>query len=221
MRRVLNRLVGLARDDLRREWAALGAAERVAVRRALEGPWVDLIEAMGAQAAMLAADVVEMWAEDLGVRPIVRVAAGVDPVRASARLGWALGQADAAAATALLLDELVKQPYRSTVQNSAHASGVAWARVPTGVETCKWCLMLASRGAVYHSRDLARLGTNGKKYHGGNCDCTPALVRGPEDYPDGYDPDALYDRYLLARNDADSANPKKILAAWRAADGGN
>ena len=192
----------------------------MAVRRALEGPWLDLIEVFGTQAGLLAADVFEMWADELGLGPVVRVAEGVDPARASARLGWALGRADPAAAAALLLDELVKQPYRSTVQNSAHASGAAWARVPTGAETCKWCLMLASRGAVYHSRDLARLGTNGKKYHG-NCNCTPALVRGPEDYPDGYDPDALYDRYLLARNDADSANPKKILAAWRAADGGN
>lgn len=33
--------------------------------------------------------------------------------------------------------------------------GAAFARVPTGTETCAFCLMLASRGAVYHTRKTA------------------------------------------------------------------
>ena len=33
--------------------------------------------------------------------------------------------------------------------------GVRFARVPTGAETCTFCLMLASRGAVYHTRKEA------------------------------------------------------------------
>ena len=33
--------------------------------------------------------------------------------------------------------------------------GVRFARVPTGYETCSFCLMLAGRGAVYHSRKTA------------------------------------------------------------------
>lgn len=30
-----------------------------------------------------------------------------------------------------------------------------WARVPTGAETCQFCIMLASRGFVYHSEETA------------------------------------------------------------------
>lgn len=33
--------------------------------------------------------------------------------------------------------------------------GARFARIPTGFETCTFCLMLASRGAVYHSRKMA------------------------------------------------------------------
>lgn len=33
--------------------------------------------------------------------------------------------------------------------------GAMFARVPTGFETCAFCLMLASCGAVYHSRKTA------------------------------------------------------------------
>lgn len=45
--------------------------------------------------------------------------------------------------------------------------GVRFARVPTGLETCTFCLMLASRGAVYHTRKTAG---ELKRFHR-NCDC--------------------------------------------------
>lgn len=45
--------------------------------------------------------------------------------------------------------------------------GVRFARVPTGFETCTFCLMLASRGAVYHTRKTAG---ELKRFHR-NCDC--------------------------------------------------
>ena len=45
--------------------------------------------------------------------------------------------------------------------------GAMFARVPTGTETCAFCLMLASRGAVYHSRKTAG---EFKHFHR-NCDC--------------------------------------------------
>lgn len=43
-----------------------------------------------------------------------------------------------------------------------------WARVPVG-DTCAWCLMLASNGAWYLSKESA-LGANGNHYHD-NCNC--------------------------------------------------
>lgn len=56
--------------------------------------------------------------------------------------------------------------------------GTRFARVPAGAETCTFCLMLASRGAVYHSRKTAG---EFKHFHR-NCDCK--VVPGFEDNPD-------------------------------------
>lgn len=44
--------------------------------------------------------------------------------------------------------ERPKRP-KQTRQSTRAIKG--WARVPTGAETCGWCLMLCSRGPVYHS----------------------------------------------------------------------
>lgn len=78
-----------------------------------------------------------------------------------------------------------------------------YARVPTGSETCAFCIMLASRGFVYHTEGTA--GAVGH-YHA-NCDCR--IVCGWDAYAsgvsrrraadvevEGYDMDALYDQYV-------------------------
>ena len=64
-----------------------------------------------------------------------------------------------------------------------------YARVPSGGETCRFCIMLASRGFVYHNAKQA--GENGH-YHA-NCDCR--IVPGFDSFTkvDGYDPDLYYD----------------------------
>lgn len=174
-----------------------------------------LVEKYGEMAAEIGADRFDQWATELGIRSRLQVAPGVNPERATSRLGWALSTQNQLGNARVLTDELVKQPYRSTLQDSAFASGAGWARVPTGAETCAFCLMLASRGGVYHTRELARLGTSGKKYHG-DCDCQPVpILRSGARMPDGYNPDGLYDQYRQARKDADSGDPKQILSAMR------
>lgn len=70
------------------------------------------------------------------------------------------------------------------------AKGVRFARVTTGRETCTFCLMLASRGAVYHTRKTAG---DFKSFHRG-CDCK--VVPGFENDPlavlvEGHDPKAI------------------------------
>lgn len=55
----------------------------------------------------------------------------------------------------------------------------AWRRTTVGT-SCKFCLMLASRGAVYTSEDVARYGNAGSKYHD-HCDCGAELVTDPAD----------------------------------------
>lgn len=72
--------------------------------------------------------------------------------------------------------------------------GVRFARVPTGFETCTFCLMLASRGAVYHTRKTA----GELKHFHRRCDCK--IVPGFGDDPDaelveGVRPKELYERY--------------------------
>lgn len=173
-----------------------------------------LIEKYGIIAASVGADVFEAEAVELGLRPLLDLAPGVNPERAAARLGGELNSTTTLATSLALVDELVKQPYRSTFQDSAIRSGAGWARVPMG-DTCSFCIMLASRGGVYSSKDVAVLGFSGKRYHGG-CDCQPALVRDESDYPEGYNPEAMYGQYMRARDAAgDYFDTKAILANMR------
>lgn len=72
--------------------------------------------------------------------------------------------------------------------------GARFARVPTGFETCTFCLMLASRGAVYHTRKTAG---EFKHFHR-RCDCK--VVPSFEDDADaelveGVRPKELRERY--------------------------
>ena len=64
-----------------------------------------------------------------------------------------------------------------------------WARIPTGAETCQFCIMLASRGFVYHSKETA-------SHAHANCNCviTPSWDKSPT--AQGYDPDAYYDEWV-------------------------
>lgn len=70
--------------------------------------------------------------------------------------------------------------------------GARFARVPTGFETCTFCLMLASRGAVYYSRKTAG---EWRHFHR-NCDCK--VVPGFEKDPlvvlvEGHNPREAYE----------------------------
>ena len=62
-----------------------------------------------------------------------------------------------------------------------------FARVPTGIETCDFCLMLASRGFVYHTEAAAG------HAHGG-CDCR-IVPSWKSQEVEGYDPEAIYDQW--------------------------
>jgi hypothetical protein len=109
-------------------------------------------------------------------------------------------------------DKYVKQPGRDTIAKNARREGVRWARVPSGAKTCAWCLMLASRDAVYSSKVSA--GGEGNHYHG-DCDCIPTRIGKASDYPTGYLPDDHYAMYQAARNEAQSGNINDIAAAFR------
>ncbi|WP_138443527.1 hypothetical protein [Sinomonas susongensis] len=109
-------------------------------------------------------------------------------------------------------DKYVKQPGRDTIAANAKREGVRWARVPTGAKTCAWCLTLASRDAVYHSK--ASAGGYGHRYHG-DCDCQPVRIAKASDYPPGYLPDNYYEMYQAARSAAQSGDMTDIAAKMR------
>ena len=76
--------------------------------------------------------------------------------------------------------------------------GAMFARVPTGTETCTFCLMLASRGAVYHSRKTAG---EWRRFHRG-CDCkvVPSFEGDPDaEVVQGVKPRELYERYRMLK----------------------
>lgn len=72
--------------------------------------------------------------------------------------------------------------------------GAMFARVPTGTETCMFCLMLASRGAVYHTRKTAG---EWRHFHRGyDCKVVPSFEGDPEaELVQGVKPRELYERY--------------------------
>lgn len=60
--------------------------------------------------------------------------------------------------TGTIVDNEVRNNLNATILANAkrdRKKGVRFARVTTGSETCTFCMMLASRGAVYHSRKSA------------------------------------------------------------------
>lgn len=69
------------------------------------------------------------------------------------------------------------------------ARQVRYARVPTGGETCPFCVMLASRGFVYISEQAA------SHAHPG-CDCRVVPGFAGETEVEGYDLDGLYRQYI-------------------------
>ena len=88
-----------------------------------------------------------------------------------------------------------RSAYENMVENCV-GNQLRYARVPTGLETCAFCFMLASRGFVYNSE---RKAGDGHKYHQ-NCDCivVPGSVDSegnPRVKIDGYDPQVMYDNW--------------------------
>ena len=85
---------------------------------------------------------------------------------------------------------MMRSAYENTMRN-CHQHNMRYARIPTGPDTCPWCLMLASRGFVYYTEHDAMAGCHR------HCDCVAVPGRGGYTFNDatqveGYDPDAYY-----------------------------
>lgn len=80
-----------------------------------------------------------------------------------------------------------------------------YARIPAGSETCQFCLMLASRGFVYSS---AKSAGELDHYHA-NCDCRVTPGWGSNPQVEGYDPEAIYDKWQEEMTATAEARAKK------------
>lgn len=130
-----------------------------------------------------------------------------DVVEISAR--WAAGDAFKAGnlntsinRAAESMSRHIKQAGRDTLRLSAERSDgqVGYARMLTGKVNCAFCAALAGRGAVYGD-DWSDEAAAARKFHD-KCDCIVIPVRGPDDWPEGYDIDGLQRQYEEARQQA-------------------
>jgi hypothetical protein len=181
----------------------------------------DLVAAYGDIAATVAADFFEdlrAEAEAPG-RHGARLAAAPAATAVLVNVKWAsspMFQGDRTGTLGRLnqvADQMALQVGRDTIDRSVRSDPAKpkWARVPSGADTCAFCLALASRGAVYGSAASAG---HGHKWHAG-CDCTPTPIWKGSPLPDGYDPDALYQSYAAARSSADGDSFKGVLSELR------
>lgn len=214
----------LAQEDLRRFFLALNPDRPEQARDALLEYLPALTDTYGEMAAAVAAE----WFDEVYAAhgPRARFRATPAPPVASeaveATVRYAAGGLFGANLnTAGLLTTAVSrwalQPSRDTVSLNASKTNARWARVPTGAETCAFCLLVASRGFVYTSEQTAG---KGNAYHG-DCDCLPVPDWSRHPALEGYDPDALYrDFYNPAADQADTRyDINAILAAMREQSG--
>ena len=172
--------------------------------------FIDFFEGLeasyGDAAASMAADLFEDQLRDAGLKPDgTRLAENpTDKVREdAARIfdnglkGAYSGGEGFAHAAGMALGTWLHRRANETMRRNAARRGVRYARVPTGPETCGFCILLASRGFVYGSRRKA--GDDGNHYHP-NCDCLVVAGFGEDPRVEGYDPDYykdIYDRNIV------------------------
>ena len=191
-------LVALALRDLTDFWSALDTSRNPErVRDLLLQFFPDLVQSYGSTAAVLGADWYDMLRDvppsAASFRAALAGPANTEQAVASAR--WGIGplfqtEPDPAGALAALMgatQRLVLQPGRDTVWAASRRDPVStsFARMPSGPTTCRWCVMLASRGFDYSS-DVAA--GEGRKFHD-RCDCVIVPGRSRDDLPEDYDLD--------------------------------
>lgn len=209
-------LLALAYRDLVTFWRTVDPTDARSAVLALEAYLPELIQTYGEAGATVAADFYEELRDQSpaarrAYAAILGDAVPAEQIRASAR--WAAdplfsARPDATAALARVVsmtDRYVKASSRNTVtSNIARDPAEArFARVPTGRTTCAFCLLLASRGAVYASKSSA--GDDMNKYHS-HCDCIATPVWDGDALP--YDREGMLATYKRALRESPTGDLK-------------
>lgn len=180
----------LVARDIVRAWQSLSPESRLstALIPDLMNVITEIATAYGEVTGVAAADFYDYMNDLAGARLPAAVPADPRPPReqvekmavwATGPLRFAAPDADAALRRVVeSTQRLAHYPGRQTTFNMARRDGARFARVPQG-KTCGFCLMLASRGAVYWTEESA-----GKfnAWHSG-CDCQVISVPRPDDLP--------------------------------------
>lgn len=229
LRRAVALLVKQAQDEFAAFLPKLDLADPYSARDALLDVVPATVDVYADATADLAGDMYLNLREDAGIAtPFTPVytAPDLDAVEASTR--WAAGglfdpERDLAAAVDEVLDRHIKTGARATLIESAvvdviplprqpddaetlpgtdedEPQRVRFARIPTGPTTCAFCVMLASRGAVYATRETAG---DLDQWHA-HCDCMIVPIFPGGALPDGYDPEhykQVYAESLAAKRE--------------------
>lgn len=137
--------------------------------------------ALGSAIGAVAESGWEPEAEDAAVRAMIQGV--VDGGSAADFIAQLIDRADS---------EVRRSANESVARNARRDKAkVGYARVPSGVETCKWCIAIAANGPSFKSMEIA-------SHSHPNCDCR--VVPDFGDGIQGYDPDYYYDVYKHPEN---------------------
>lgn len=159
-RAALAELERLMLGDLGAMWRAAGLADDFAA-------WViDAFPELVAQYGSIAGDLAAEWYEESAPALAYRATAAPLPSleKWATSASWALNVGDGLSSLDLLGGTAQRgmfDQYRMTIITNAEAEGASYAR-HASANACPWCRMLATRGAVYGSKEKAeRVGGRG------------------------------------------------------------
>jgi hypothetical protein len=187
---------------LARLWDAYTAGDAETMQALLSETLPEVISVYGDQAAEVAARLYEAMRREATGRDgaTVALADALDDSVVRSVYGLYGGDLDAylrdlqAMAMRHVLNAARNTIIDAVVADRARGVRVRWARVPHGPKPCDFCVMTASRGFVYHSRETASTSSGGDPYHTHcSCDVVPGFGDTPS-WP-GYDQGKYEDMY--------------------------
>lgn len=129
-------------------------------------------------------------------------------------INWDADPDKVLAKTEIFLRSLVRRGARNTVIRSTHATGGRWARIPQGMRTCAFCMILASHGFYYRSEETAGGGMFSDRFHN-DCDCLVVPSWSNKCTIEGYDPGVFKKMYKEAKKKAGTTDLNKVAAVMR------
>lgn len=224
----LNRLSQAGREELSSQlWGVWKATEDVdMLRDAITMLMPNIADKYGNSAYAISADLWEtIFKTDTGkkmkaTRPTIDTnSAAESAARWATRGGADTDPQRAISHAAQVAGKMILMHARNTQTESTKAARRkgyrgGWARVPMGPNPCAFCLMLASRGFEYATKDTAEYrSSDGDKYHT-DCYCEPIASFDESSSIEGYDYEEYADMYYAAREQA-GGDTSAILSSMR------